>query len=823
MSNTEAHDEASSAIPISPSSSSRDDVTPTARDPPIARLSLVDPRTPSHSPTTEEVISNPDDTARPQLSPYLPIFSSRDGVIMLAESDPTNAHPSSVISRPSTHFPIMDEDEDSSAENDTHRPQLSPYRSQLDNRSGVTVTERDSTNVQPSSVFGRPSAHLPVIAEGSSDPDDTNTRQFSPYRSQFEDSYAATSTERDSSNVQPFSVFSRPFAHLPVMDEGSLEPDDTPYSSQFRTRDDYIDDLMAKNNFVIPEPPVYQSRDGGRLLSKTDWKLREKAREGLELRMRPCWLDQDNSGDYDPNCEFSEPKTLLPSPPKRPRLIRPGDEIVDPLPKKPKISTWQTGRKEGSSLSIVIKVASDEGKAFLTALKQVSWLPDNWPEKKPKGIADLPNFTELHLDSIQPQRLRQRNHTRVHLNILQEEETERPGLADVTLGHPAARGCKNCFEINLPCSLLAEGEKYPCRACKEDEIDCELIAQPLKKRACENCRRRKIVCSYRTAEDHSQPCRDCLLSGGKCVAGPLTGRTRTGPSLDSDTKQCIPTPERPYKSCTGCRKLKKRCSLELNPGYHSCTHCDDQGQKCTFEPLYKRGRKPLDKSQPTKIKAPQDLPVATAGLTKTIKTGYAHPISINYDPPADGCDPCHWCENLAYGIFGLPQRRVEVIDYQNGEGYVEIQGGHTADGVPPSRMCTMCTSARMQIIGCSAHEIQLISAEVLDTVNDVDVMQWMDPEVMADAPFEWCSVCTLPASYRCGNAPAADMRFSNEPVVGCGLMLCEDCTFSLVNEHGGDLTAYLGALEEEDDPDFTVRADACFLRSDGHLLSRICR
>ena len=759
MSNTVTHAQASIGIHHTPPSSRRHSLIRAERDTAVEWLPFVDPHTPSQSPVDESPM-DVGDTAMPRLSPYRSLFSNRDGVATFGERD---SCPSPVTSRFTAHFPVMDEDEDegSPVENDTERRELSPYHMQVDNRC------------------------------------------------------AATSTEGASTNVQPLSVFGRPLAHLPVMDEGSSEPDDTPYSAIFKTRDAFIDDLMARNNFVIPEPPVYRSRDGERTLSQPDWDLREKPREGLDLRMKSCWLDQDNSGDYDPDSEFSEPRAF-PSCPKRPRPVRPGDERKSPQSKRPRISTWQTGRKEGLSLSVVIKVKSDSGKRFLTALKQLSRFPDNWPEKKPKGIAELPNFTGLHLDSIQPQRLRLRNRSHAYSDLLQEKQPDLSSLADVTLGHPAARGCKSCIAMNLLCSLLTEGEKYPCRDCKQDDVDCELVVQPLKKRACESCRRRKIVCSYRTVEDHSEPCRDCLLSGCKCVAGPLTGRTRTGPSLDSDPKAFIPTPERPYKSCTACRKVRKRCSLEVNNGYHGCIRCEGLGQKCTFEPLPRRDRKTLEKPQPNKVKPPLDLPVSTAGLRKTIKTGFAHPISFNHDPPADGSHPCHWCENLTYGILGLPQRLVEVIDNENGEGYVEIDGGYTADGVPPSRMCTICTLARMQILGCSPHEIQPNGTEIPDKL---DVMQWMDTDMMADAPFEWCSVCPRPASYECGNAPSPDMRFSDDSVAGCGLKLCEDCALSLVNEHDGGLTEYLKALEEESDTSFTVRADACFLRSDGHLLS----
>ena len=65
-------------------------------------------------------------------------------------------------------------------------------------------------------------------------------------------------------------------------------------------------------------------------------------------------------------------------------------------------------------------------------------------------------------------------------------DTELRDLDEITLGHPEARGCKGCFELRQRCPLLDEGSRYPCDMCVQDGYDCELVTEPLRKRACLN-------------------------------------------------------------------------------------------------------------------------------------------------------------------------------------------------------------------------------------------------------------------------------------------------------------------------------------------------
>ena len=63
-------------------------------------------------------------------------------------------------------------------------------------------------------------------------------------------------------------------------------------------------------------------------------------------------------------------------------------------------------------------------------------------------------------------------------------DTELRDLDEITLGHPEARGCKGCFKLGQRCPLLDEGSRHPCDICVQDSYDCELIMEPVKKRAC---------------------------------------------------------------------------------------------------------------------------------------------------------------------------------------------------------------------------------------------------------------------------------------------------------------------------------------------------
>ena len=87
--------------------------------------------------------------------------------------------------------------------------------------------------------------------------------------------------------------------------------------------------------------------------------------------------------------------------------------------------------------------------------------------------------------------------------------------------------CVPCEELQLACSFITHPFLYPCRECKADDMDCELVYQPAWKRQCEKCRSGRKICSYRwNGYDHSQPCQPCTQEGFKCLAGPAKGKPK---------------------------------------------------------------------------------------------------------------------------------------------------------------------------------------------------------------------------------------------------------------------------------------------------------
>jgi hypothetical protein len=560
-------------------------------------------------------------------------------------------------------------------------------------------------------------------------------------------------------------------------------------------------------------------------LPKYDFRIDTRETNGF---VPSTWVDQDESGDFDPNSKRNPP--LLPHKRKRDRPLQTGDSFVSQVLKKPKTNTWQSGRYKGQNGLVTFRVGSEHARAVLQAVGTSS---DNWPhgsQEQSETDSSDSNFlwsasgdtSNTGRTSILAQHLlRKRHEERVN-----NSTTGLFNFEDVTLGHPAARGCKACLDIRLPCTLLQEGSSYPCINCKEDDIECELILPPTRKGACESCKSRRIVCSYRAeCANHILPCVQCSDSSLKCVAGPVTGRTRTGPSLDQDSfsrSKLVVKPPKSIASCTQCRQAKKWCSFRGRKDRDPpCKHCRENGTLCTKEqPLQERASNvpatPIAASQPTTTNPP---------ITKVITTRLAHPVTFNYLPssPSD-CSidiPCHWCTDPLYGILGLGDLRVEVLDPKDGTGYIELSGGHTAQGHLPSRICSACTLERLMIAACGAHEIEPLEGRA-DAGDAEGWMEFLMPGKAEEAPFEWCSVCPSPAGFGCCKRQQDGHDPDEEALggVGCGLRLCESCAVVLVHECEGSLERLVRRVREGEG--WGVRADVEFLLPEGELLRRVC-
>ena len=588
----------------------------------------------------------------------------------------------------------------------------------------------------------------------------------------------------------------------------------------------WCDQLYAK----LPDLP-----DASEGSSKSKYDFRIGIRENNNVPI--TYLDQDESGTFDPACK---------KPPERIAIYRKRRErrerMDDGTPKKLKTNTWQGGRWLGRQLPVMLKFTSEHGRA---ALKDFGTSLDNWPER-------LPDLNSSHESptgwlEFQPQShdFRERRICGIpdSTNLAADDDLH---LEDITLGYPAYRGCKGCFEWGFRCPLLDEGSGYPCAECAVDNTECELIVEPAVKRTCEGCRSRRQQCSYReNGGDHTKPCQQCANVSRKCVAGPASGRTRTGPSLD----QCAPRPRKqrshplgqnsqPPKmntSCIQCLRDKNWASRMKCKEPAEYSHCCNGVVNCTMASLDPKATGSYKgKEKEHGISSQERSKSAAAESTKpnrcrTITTKLAHPIEFNYAyDDEEGTGKCHWCEDEIYGILGLGKVEVEVIDNEDGQGFIEIVDGHSAT-YGHSRMCEFCTMDRLKITACRNHEIEPIENMDPENFDYTAAMEWMMPDT-ASAPFEWCSICPSPAFFSCSTKPDVDMDVEEEDLYlgdqqGCGLLLCKFCAVALVNEYEGKLDKLIDSLEnlenEGGDEGFVIRADARFLHPEGELLRRM--
>ncbi|KAB8276017.1 hypothetical protein BDV30DRAFT_55220 [Aspergillus minisclerotigenes] len=202
-------------------------------------------------------------------------------------------------------------------------------------------------------------------------------------------------------------------------------------------------------------------------------------------------------------------------------------------------------------------------------------------------------------------------------------------------------------------------------------------------------------------------------------------------------------------------------------------------------------------------------------VTRVIRTSLEHPVIFNYEPPEDGSTPCHWCDNFTYGLLGLGRRTVEVLDFGDGR-YIEIGGGHVAEGHEPSRMCVVCALERVHVMRCVAHRIVPLKGYDVDTFDLTAAYNSLVPKP-GQAPKKinpWCSLCPNPAFFGCGALQAVNkfqepVDASSQDAIGCGLLLCEKCE-GLMRLYQGDL-AKVVMKNEETDAAFGTRADAMYL------------
>ncbi|KAF2096408.1 hypothetical protein NA57DRAFT_78014 [Rhizodiscina lignyota] len=570
------------------------------------------------------------------------------------------------------------------------------------------------------------------------------------------------------------------------------------------------------------------------------YRLRGSARGGQHIST--TWVDQDESGNYDPSEEHR--KTSC----KRKRL---GDSGAKPSSaehdansragKRPRTyKSSYTARQNGAQLIFSIGLGNAELREF------ASRIPDNWPESHN-------SFT----DSSRNERRRNANQESADYIPLTDPLGEEEGGL---FGHPVARGCKTCRAVDTRCPLLDDGNFWPCVSCVEDGQECELITPPIRKASCESCKAFKRRCSHRDDATGEQPakCDHCTSLGIQCIAGPAEGYEYQRKYIGRDYNVDPYIPRRQFVSCSHCRENKSKCSLGKTDD-PPCDTCAALDIPCIFEGV-RRTRKSKGKSKaetkeavsssesdveeeaPSKLEASKpdsaeakpavSLPNSKRGPVRRfgrrrrlwIRTSLCHPVTFNCDTTTNQfSDPfrdCNWCKEASFGIFGHGFGKVLVEEMHQRLAYEEIRGGHEERGAHPSRMCTQCTMARLQIINCPQHDISELTSDIILANNQL---------IMDDDPSCYlylCSICPSPPSFRCCStqeidASGQELDPQSSEASGCGLLLCVNCREAL-QQFGGDFQKTLKEMETPAEKySIGLRADAELLSADGLLVRNV--
>lgn len=572
--------------------------------------------------------------------------------------------------------------------------------------------------------------------------------------------------------------------------------------------------------------------DDGVEVGAAKYELRPQARE-LKSRFSSTWIDQDQTGDFDPSEEARKARLQR----KRMRLRK-------------EHSVFRTA-EIGEECE-----ADDESepKVIPTLMVEVSFLSETGRSKF-KDLVDSLSTKEKPTDDgiANGYRLRKRK-AATAFNYNDEYDAERArassDLPNDLTGHPVARGCWGCVALgNHKCSLISDERTWPCVTCLEDDNDCELITKPIRKRACERCKRRRSACSYNYTLNHGQACQQCMDDGHRCVAGPAKDTIRQRIRYDRDYDiDPIPRPKtskvRKDGACKECDEADILCSTPENEtADQACSACLTTGKPCTFSRMVPQQSKKADthavareqkvqddddhgkKAGPTAkaadvdrkamakaalLSSPTKAPPPSRGSIKIIRTKFCHPIVFNYEDETNGSKPCHFCAEAGFALLGLETKEVEVIDWQDGEGFEEVSGGHKGAGVTNTRMCTSCTLSRLPIIMCPKHEMRpILGSQVKASDTQAALLELFSGG--SKEKRQWCSICLSLAQYSC--TTACNGRG------GCGLKLCEHCTISLVGDHDGDLQEMLPKLKDEPTgQSLGLRADFELLKQDELLM-----
>jgi hypothetical protein len=419
-------------------------------------------------------------------------------------------------------------------------------------------------------------------------------------------------------------------------------------------------------------------------------------RQGIDRKPTYTYVDQDESGNFDPAHEAKNNALKL----KQAKAAKAAKAAR--RSKKGK----QRAPQETVTKCIVKLRFERFGNVRNATNEEYNW-PEDWSDTDSEAERELQEYRDF---------FRSNTPGRGMQDPIQDPISE---LDDLT-GHPIARGCISCRENGIDCSLVGGGT-YPCQDCCDRNKDCAPIIAPAEKGRCKQCVHDEIErCSFED-EPGQAICDHCTFNEHICDALPPVGYRAQRIIIDEE----IYTENRPHIQCTNCRLEKKRCSLKEKTHKPPCKHCKKTNIGCTFWDIPKPVKEKKSKVKgPTEGDAPEvavpdhdyftkeDLDdiygedeqilarsptpelemedyKGRKGMLTKIKTSFAHPI--HFGSIEEDTSDCNFCELPVFGFTGLFEREVHVIRWYNGAGYTEVGGGHAESYKDGTNMCKDCT------------------------------------------------------------------------------------------------------------------------------------
>ncbi|KAL1792384.1 hypothetical protein ACET3X_008891 [Alternaria dauci] len=464
------------------------------------------------------------------------------------------------------------------------------------------------------------------------------------------------------SEVPKESISSRlPSLNLEVQ-ETEAHPSEQPLNLGFGLEESDRDSMSPRASPALSD---------GDIVIPPDTQPAYGLRQGIERRAAYTYIDQDESGNFDPVYETQN---------KARRLKMAKTAKVAQAARRLK-KDQQRASKEPILKCIVKLRIRNFGN-----VKNITNDQDNWPEY----WSDIDSDAERELQEHRAFFRRNTPNRRTQTPI----QDPRSEVEDLT-GHPAARGCTSCRVHGIKCSMVAGGT-YPCQYCCDVDQDCQPIIAPTEKGRCKQCVDDGIdYCSFED-EPGQAICDHCAENEHICEALPPVGYRAKRIVID----EVIYTEDRPYIKCTNCRREKNRCSLKKKTDKPPCKQCKKHNIGCTFYEIPKVVKEKKAKAKgPTEGDAPEvaipdhdyftkeDLDdlynedvrmesrsptpeiemedeAGHKGTLTKIMTCFAHPIQFG---GITNTSDCNFCEIPVFGFFGHFEKEVHVIRWQDAD------------------------------------------------------------------------------------------------------------------------------------------------------------